>query len=267
MATLRMPTSTLAKSESMKPLSRKEGLLAGLALVLSGISPNLLTLDLKFGVPMSTTAPVLLPLTVVAFGALYLYARKEGYRKIAMLLVTGILLGATSTPAYDALRLGGHSAGVIEHDEAQDFGAMIMGIQPGAPAPTPSAGDHAGGHGDHAAPSSSTHGATEHPEQPGGSSWITGLVGYLYHYWNGGMFGLAYLLLFGLTRWWGPVLWMTLFVYSGMVIVMGVHSRIDFVIEAAGHAAYGVVFGLLVQRWYSGAGVLRSIIPAKEVAY
>jgi hypothetical protein len=107
----------------------------------------------------------------------------------------------------------------------------------------------------------------EHPEHPGGGSWITRLVGYLYHYWNGGMFGLAYLTLFGLTRWWGPVLWMTFFVYPGMVIVMGVHSSIDFVIEGAGHAAAGVACGLLAQRWYSGAGVLRSIIiPAKDVA-
>lgn len=255
MAPLRMP--------GIKPLTRKEGLLAGLALVLTGISPNLLTLDLKFGVPMSTTVPVLLPLTVVAFGALYLYARKQGYRQIATLLVTGILLGATCTLAYEAFRFGGLSAGFITHDEARDFGAMIMGIQPGAPALTPSAADHAGGHGGHAAPSSSNHGAVEHPS---GSSRITTLVGYLYHYWNGGMFGLAYLILFGLTRWWGPVLWMTLFVYSGMVVVMGVHSWIDFVIEVAGHAAYGVAFGLLTQRWYSGAGVLRSIIIlAKEV--
>jgi hypothetical protein len=130
MATVRMQPPPRRDWKSMKPLTRTEGLLAGLALVLTGISPNLLTLDLRVGVPMSTTAPVLLPFTVVAFGALYLYARKEGYRQIATLLVTGILLGATSTLAYDAFRLGGHSAGFIAHDEAQDFGAMIAGTQP-----------------------------------------------------------------------------------------------------------------------------------------
>lgn len=263
MATSGVQPASWRTWKSTKPETRREYLLAGFALLLTGVSPNLLALDLKFGVPMSTTAPVLLLFTLGTLAAVFLYAREKGHRQIATLLITGILLGATSTAAYDAFRLGGHAAGFIEHDEARDFGEMILGTQTVASPPASSTSDHAGGHG---ATSSSTESAAEHSDHPGGSSWITKLVGYLYHYWNGGMFGLAYLILFGLTRWWGPVLWMTLFVYSGMVIVMGVHSWADFAIEAAGHAAYGAVFGLLIQRWYSGAGVLRFIIPVKEVA-
>lgn len=236
-----------------------EGILVVLALVLTAIPPNLLTLDLQLGVAMSRTAPILLPLVALSLIATYLLARRKGYRQLCAGLAVGVLAGAISTAAYDAFRLGGMKAGVIEHDEASDFGRMIAGVAPPAHVPMPGEAAHPShAHGE---PAPAVH-ADEHGGQGGGGSAWTTLVGYLYHYGNGAMFGLAFVLLFGRTRLWAPVLWATLFVYTGMVLVMGVHSWASFWVELAGHAGFGVVLGLLVRRFgvHVGLGYVRRIV-------
>ena len=74
---------------------------------------------------------------------------------------------------------------------------------------------------------------------------VTTLLGYSYHFWNGAMFSLTFLILFGIRRWWLPILFMVLIIYTGMVFVMGVHSMESFILEAIGHAAFGATMGVV----------------------
>lgn len=228
-----------------------------LALVLAGIAPNLLVLDLLFGVPMSTTAPLLLAVAVLGIVGLYAFSKRRGLKSLTTALLVGVLLGAASTAAYDAFRLGGKAAGYIESDEAADFGVMILGSAHGndtmTPAPHGGGDTHAGDpHEAVATQAADTHGG--HAETASAAELA---IGYGYHYWNGAMFGMAFLVLFGRTKWWGPVLWMVFFVYPLMVLSMGVHAAAGFWIEAAGHAAYGAVFGAFAPRWVEGPGLAK----------
>lgn len=232
-----------------------------LALVFAGIAPNLLVLDLLLGVPMSLTAPLLLPVAVLGVVGLYVFCRRRGLKSLATAILVGVLLGAASTAAYDVFRLGGKAAGYIESDEAADFGVMILGSA----------------HGNETMPSDPHDGGDPHASEPHGAVALLSAdahgghgeaatateraVGYAYHYWNGAMFGMAFLVLFGRTKWWGPVLWMVLFVYPLMVLSMGVHSVAGVWIEAVGHAAYGAVFGIFAPRWVAGHG-LAAIVPS-----
>ena len=157
--------------------------------------------------------------------------------------------GAIATSTYDTFRIVGLNAGVIPMDEALDFGYRLSGqVAPGAM--QDAMGDQMNG----AVSNENKPAAQSHPA-------VATLLGYLYHFWNGMMFSLAYLILFGSHRWWLlmpfmalvlPVLYMVLVIYSGMVVVMGVHSTGSFILEAIGHAAFGATLGVVSWAYLQG---------------
>lgn len=93
-------------------------------------------------------------------------------------------------------------------------------------------------------------------------NWISGqpttsttakVVGWSYHYWNGMCFGIMYALAVGRVRWWWGVAY-GIFLEACMLGLFPMFLRVTekwaFVaISMIGHIAYGVVLGLVVQKY------------------
>ncbi|MGH3679387.1 MAG: hypothetical protein ACRDT2_03765 [Natronosporangium sp.] len=112
-----------------------------------------------------------------------LYARSAGLDRLYRRLWLGVIGGIVLTMALDVVRTAGVHLGFLP-DSITMFGNLITGNGPMAD-PTP--------------PSYA--------------------LGGLYHLFNGISFALVYSILFGRTRWWGPVLLSALFVETGMMIL------------------------------------------------
>lgn len=92
--------------------------------------------------------------------------------------------------------------------------------------------------------------------------WITGkdvssadaaVAGWIYHYWNGLSIALFYVLTFGRRRWYYAVGW-ALFMEACMLglfpFFLQVTDKVDFIaLSMMGHFAYGVVLGLIAQKY------------------
>ena len=133
-------------------------------------------------------------------------------------LVTGAWAGLAATLAYDAIRLGLRLANLIPFNPFQShpaFGMLITGA----------------------------------PE----ASLLAQGVGWAYHFWNGIGFGIMYTLVAGRAHWlyalgWAAVLelaWL-----SALPSVLSLKLNLAYLATSAiGHGAYGVVLGLLSQRY------------------
>ncbi len=93
-------------------------------------------------------------------------------------------------------------------------------------------------------------------------SWISGkdtatieaaAAGWLYHYWNGLSIALFYVLTFGRRHWGYAVGWallMEAFMLGLFPFFLQVTNKIDFIaLSMIGHFAYGVVLGLVAQKY------------------
>lgn len=92
--------------------------------------------------------------------------------------------------------------------------------------------------------------------------WITGqpmdslataLAGWTYHYWNGLVIALFYVLTFGRRHWLYAVGW-AMFLEACMLglfpMFMKVTNQLDFIVlSMSGHAAYGLVLGLIARKY------------------
>lgn len=101
------------------------------------------------------------------------------------------------------------------------------------------------------------------------------IAGILWHFWNGATFGIVYALFIGKGKWWYGVIW-------GFIIELGMMlapwiimmkgpfgiGHLDgyniFVISLIAHVAFGVVLGLLVQRWKKGTDSIFSIVKGQS---
>ncbi len=104
-----------------------------------------------------------------------------------------------------------------------------------------------------------------------GPNWLSDLVGWSDHFFNGVCFALIYILLFGRRRWWAGVVYAwaigTIFMVSPVVHAMGAGSfgqsfapiKFPLVVYLA-HTAYGVLLGWLVSRsWVSETTLFQHI--------
>jgi hypothetical protein len=133
-------------------------------------------------------------------------------------LVVGCWAGLVATLAYDAVRWLLLQIGVINFDPYLShpiFGMLITG----------------------------------QPE----TSLTAILVGWLYHFWNGFAFGVMYTLVAGAASWMYAVLWALFLEVAWLTALPSVLSfRLNsglISMSLIGHFAYGVVLGLLAQRF------------------
>jgi len=237
-----------------------------LALAGAVLAPLPLVLDMKVHVGMSATVPVLWPLSILLVIGSAILAAKSGNRHLAKMALVAAVAGYMATATYDATRIMGMSAGVTPMDEAVDFGLRITGqTAPGhgpthgneQPTPEARSGDdhrqtarpdeHAGD-----AHQGDVHQPDVHQEAAPARQGSTVALGYAWHYSNGLMFSLGYLVLFGARRWPWAIPYMVFVIYSGMIFAMGVHSMANFIWEAVGHAAFGLTLGLVTWAFLGG---------------
>lgn len=212
----------------------------GLALLAVVIAPLPLALDLKLGIAMASTGRFLWSLSVLLVVATVLIAKRNHDQTLLRTMFVAFLAGMIATSTYDTFRLAGLSAGVSHMDEAFDFGQRLTG-QIAAGVMNDAPGDQM----------NDAMSSENKPAAQNNLGMVT-LLGYLYHFWNGTMFSLAFLVLFGIRRWWLAVPFMVLIIYSGMAIVMGTHSLSNFILEALGHAAFGITLGAVSWAYLRG---------------
>lgn len=175
--------SPYARSTTDQSAGAQEGVLTLLALVAGGVSSLLIVAATAGLAPM----PVLfyavdVPGMLIVAGIL-IYARHAGLDRLHRRLWVGVVGGVVLTMALDVVRVAGVHLGYLP-DSVTMFGNLITGA---APMTHPTPGSYA--------------------------------LGGLYHYLNGVSFALVYSIVFGRTRWWGPVAFAVLVPWVGMMLL------------------------------------------------
>jgi len=191
-----------------------------LALMAASVSIVALLLHVAGWLPMHFLINVLAAPSVALLVTVTVIAHRIDERIVVNRLVTGAWAGLVATLAYDGLRYLLIAAGLLSYDPFAShplFGRLITGY----PAET-----------------------------------VTAIVvGWLYHFWNGVGFGIIYSLIAGPAHWYYALGW-AMFLEVGWLTAMP--SLLQFklspeflAVSVSGHAAYGIVLGLLTQRYVS----------------
>ncbi len=224
------------------PVTSGELLLTALAAVPAAVGPNVLVAALTPGMPSMPvwTRVALLP-SIGLLAVVWLAARAAGYRRLVNRIETGVWAGFVATAALDALRLMSFSLGLLPGNMPRMFGVLIF------------------------------------DRMAMGPTLLSDFVGGLYHYWISACFGLAYTLLVGRTRWWGGLIW-------GLIIEVGMMTTAPMVVamdtgffglklgkgilngvflgSLFPHISYGIVLGLLLERYLAHRGTLLALLRA-----
>lgn len=210
--------------------SIEEILLTALALIPAAVGPNILVVALTPGMPTMDilTQYALLP-SIALLVIVSVIASRLHFDRLANRIWTGVWVGFVSTAALDVIRLTGFSLGWMPGNMPRMFGVLIL------------------------------------DQMALGPSDLSDLIGSLYHYWVSACFGLTYTLLLGRTRWWGGLIWAVIIEvgmmttppmviamdtgYFGLKFGFGVLGT-----SLAAHIAYGIVLGLLLERYTKHKG-------------
>ena len=224
------------------PATRGELLLTLLAAVPAAVGPNVLVVALTPGMPgMPALVRLALLPSIALLVLVWIAARRAGYARLVNRIETGVWVGFVATAALDALRLVSFSVGFLPGNMPRMFGVLIF------------------------------------DQMAMGPSSVSDFVGGLYHFWISACFGLAYTLLVGRTRWWGGLIW-------GLIIEVGMMTTAPMVIamdtgyfglklgkgilngvflgSLFPHISYGIVLGLLLERYVAHRGTLLALLGA-----
>jgi hypothetical protein len=168
-------------------------------------------------------------------------ARRAGYARLVNRIEVGVWVGFVATAALDLLRLTSFSLGLLPGNLPRMFGVLIL------------------------------------DRMAAGPSTTSDLVGALYHYWVSACFGLTYTLLVGRTRWWGGLIWGLIIEvgmmttppmvvamgsgYFGLALGKGILNGV-FLGSLVPHISYGIVLGLLLERYVAHRGSLLALLRA-----
>ncbi|MBI2155095.1 MAG: hypothetical protein HYU24_15550 [Candidatus Rokubacteria bacterium] len=217
-----------------------ELLLTALALIPAAVGPNVLVVALTPGMPgMPVLVRWALIPSIVLLAVVWAIANARRYDQLANRIWTGLWVGATATAALDFFRLQSFLLGWLPGNLPRMFGVLIMDTM--ATGPTP----------------------------------LSDVVGGLYHYWVSACFGLTYALIMGRTRWWGGLIW-GLIIEIGMMTTPPMVIAMDtgyfglragyglfngvFIGSLIPHISYGIVLGLLLERYLRHRGTIFSLI-------
>lgn len=178
---------------------------------------------------------VLLP-ALILLGVIWAYAARH-YPRLANRIGAGLAAGLIAAFGLDVVRLIGVAMGAFPGDMPTMFGMMITGRM--------------------------------------GMGAAVLLTGYLYHFLNGTTFGLMYALLAGKAHWVWGVVW-GLFFELGMMTLppvpmmagpFGIHGFWPglFIVSLIAHLVFGVILGVLVQRWVRDRGTIFSLLTERTL--
>jgi len=197
---------------------RRHLLLTILAILSAAVSIGSLLIYALGILPMYFTVNLVAAPSLVMLLVLGVLARCIDEKVFFNRLLVGAISGILATVAYDLIRLVLWKGGVFSYDPFLShpiFGSFI----------------------------------TELPE----THTKAIVVGWAYHFWNGFAFGIMYTLIAGRAKWGYALLW-ALFLEVGWILALP--STLSFqlnseliAISFIGHGAYGVVLGLLAQRY------------------
>lgn len=222
------------------PVTRSELALTLLAAVPAAVAPNVLVVALTPGMPsMPTLVRLALLPSILLLVMVWIAARAAGYVRLVNRIEAGVWIGFVATAALDVLRLTSFSLGLLPANLPRMFGVLIL------------------------------------DRMAVGPSTVSDIVGSFYHYWVSACLGLAYALLVGRTRWWGGLIW-------GLIIEVGMMTTPPMVVAMGTgyfglklgkgllngvflgslfpHISYGIVLGLLLERYVAHRGTLLALL-------
>lgn len=209
----------------------------GLLLVSTSITmarqpADMMAMMMSINSVMSSYIPFLiLALLVLVIVLVFSYG---AYPRLFNRAITGLWIGAVASIALDAIRYPiGVGLKTLPGDMPTMFGKFILGQD----------------------------------EVTGGLL----LVGYLYHFLNGASFGIVYTLIAGKARWYWGVVWglivEVLMMTTPPMLLMGVGpfgvntgAPWYFLTTLAAHIAFGVVLGLLAERFVKEKGIILKVL-------
>ncbi|MEX1258990.1 MAG: hypothetical protein WEG36_15450 [Gemmatimonadota bacterium] len=222
------------------PASRGEAVLTLFAVVPAAVGPNILVLALTPGMPsMPTLVRVALLPSIALLMAVWFMARRVGYTRLVNRIEAGVWVGFVATAALDVLRLASFQLGYLPGNMPRMFGVLIL------------------------------------DRMALGPSTASDVLGSLYHFWISACFGLTYALLIGRTRWWGGLVWgliveVGMMTTAPMVVAMGTgYFGLNlgqgilngvFLGSLVPHVSYGVVLGLLLERYIAHRGTVIHLV-------
>jgi hypothetical protein len=224
------------------PATPGEAVLTLLAAVPAAVGPNILVIALTPGMPgMPTLVRVALLPSIALLVLVWIAARRLDYGRLVNRIETGVWVGFVATAALDVVRLTSFSLGLLPGNLPRMFGVLIL------------------------------------DRMAVGPSTVSDIVGSFYHYWVSACFGLAYTLLVGRTRWWGGLVWGLIIEvgmmttppmvvamgsgYFGLKLGKGILNGV-FLGSLVPHISYGVLLGLLLERYVAHRGTLVALLRA-----
>lgn len=224
------------------PATTGELLLTLLAVIPAAVGPNVLVVALTPGMPgMPALVRLALLPSIALLVLVWIAARRAGYARLVNRIETGVWVGFVATAALDVLRLTSFSLGLLPGNLPRMFGVLIL------------------------------------DRMAVGPSTGSDIVGSFYHSWVSACLGLTYALLVGRTRWWGGLIWGLIIEvgmmttppmvvamdtgYFGLKLGKGILNGV-FLGSLFPHISYGIVLGLLLERYVAHRGTVLALLRA-----
>lgn len=230
----------------MDPNARKEFVLILLTIVLSGVASMMYVL---WGADMRVEnyRNFLYAPSIVLVFVLLIYARGK-YPRLANRIVAGLISGAIATIGLEAVRQPGVFSHILPMDEPTTLGLVLI---------TAKDMHHVE--------------MMMHDKHPIALGIV--LAGYLWHFWNGGTFGVVYTLLFGKAQWFYGLVWGFLIEVGMMTLppmtMMGGLFMLKmgygpFAVTLVAHLVWGTILGLLAHRLVKDKGSILTVLASAK---
>ncbi len=209
-------------------IRKKELLVAFILIVLAAVSPNLFpAAQAGMSTFPSLAIRFLLPSAILIFVVIGI-ARGLKFTEVTRLAINGILAGIIATIALEVFRESGFKFGWMPGDLPRLMGVLLL------------------------------------DQFASGPDIWSDIAGWVYHFWNGAVFGLIFSLLLGQSKLWQGLVYGLLigvgFMISPVTKSLGIgYFGIDFKdgyqfasIVTIAHIAFGLSLSFLLVRWNKG---------------
>lgn len=207
--------------------------LMGIAALIAAVIPGLFVFAQAGYAKMSDLGQFVLIPSVIALVVIYAYARRR-FPSLSRTLLFGALSGFGATFGLELVREIGLSMGGMPGDLPKLMGVLLL------------------------------------DRFLDGPSTLSNAAGWGYHFANGASFGIILAMVLGKVRWWVAVIYAQFigvtFMLSPAVTALGIgRFGVDFgpgfaVTVTAAHLAFGVILGMLQERWLAEGGMLPILI-------